>query len=246
MLAKVTPFTEFAAHYDDFMLKCVDYDNWVKYIGKIFKTFRVKPKTILDLACGTGIPTLLFAKKGFRMIGIDFSQAMLDVLQKKINGYDITTHRADIRDFTIPTPIDATICLYDSINYLLTDDDLKRCFQCVRTALKKTGLFVFDMNTGYGLSTFWGNRETIRETGNIHSIWQNTFDEKTEISTLRLTCYAKNENRSFEEVHQERGYQLPYLQTLLQDSGFSEVKFYHHGTFSPPTEITVRVMVVAR
>jgi len=246
VLDKVVPFSEFAAHYDDFMLKCVDYDYWVKYIGKIFKTFKVKPKTILDLACGTGIPTLLFAKKGFRMIGIDFSQAMLDVLQKKINGYDITTYRADIRDFTIPAPVDAAICLYDSLNYLLTGDDLKRCFQCVRTALKKTGLFVFDMNTSYGLSAFWGNRETIREAGNIHSIWQNTFDEKTEISTLHLTCYDKNGNHSFEEIHQERGYQLPYLETLLHDSGFPEVKFYHHGTFSPPTEITVRVMVVAR
>jgi SAM-dependent methyltransferase len=243
---KVVPFTEFASCYDNFMLKCVDYENWVKYIEKIFKNFKIKPKTILDLACGTGIPTILFAKRGYRMIGVDLSNAMLEVLQKKSREYDITTYQTDIRDFTLPEPVDAAICLYDSINYLLTGDDLKRCFQCIRVALKKNGLFVFDMNTSYGLSVFWGNRETIREAGNIHSIWQNVYDEKTEISTLHLTCYIKNENRSFEETHQERGYQLPYVQALLQDSGFTEVKFYHHGTFSPPTDLTVRVMVVAK
>ena len=145
MTTKVAPFTDFAAHYDDFMFKCVDYESWVKYVGKIFKTFKVKPKTILDLACGTGIPTLLFAKKGYRMIGIDSSQTMLDVLQKKINGYDITTYRADIRGFTIPAEVDAVICLYDSINYLLTGDDLKRCFGCVRCTLRKNGLFIFGL-----------------------------------------------------------------------------------------------------
>ena len=243
---QVEPFAAFAPYYDSFMLKVVDYANWVKYIEKIFKTFKTKPKTILDLACGTGIPTLLLAKKGYRMIGIDRSAAMLEVLRKKSKGIDITTLEADIRDFKLLGQVDATICLYDSINYLLTEEDLKKCFQSVRTALAKNGLLIFDANTDYGLASFWGTRETTREAGNVHSIWRNSYDDKTKISTLNLTCYVKGENRSFVEVHQERGFELPVLQELLQNCGFSEVKFYHHGTFSPPTAITVRVMAVAR
>jgi SAM-dependent methyltransferase len=244
--AQVEPFTEFASYYDSFMLKCVDYEGWLRYIEKIFRTFKIKPNTILDLACGTGIPTMLFARRGYQMIGIDHSKAMLEVLRQKSQGYNITTYESDIREFAIPKQVDAAICLYDSINYLLTDEDLKKCFRCVRTALAKNGLFVFDMNTDYGLSVFWGTRETIREAGNVHSIWHNTYDEKTKISILYLTCYIRNENRSFEEIHQERAYELPYVQELLKSCDFSEVKFYQHGSFSAPTDVTVRVMVVAR
>ena len=228
------------------MLKCVNYGDWVKYIEKIFKNFKIKPNTMLDLACGTGIPTILFAKKGYQMIGIDRSPEMLEILKTKSKGYNIVVHQADIRNFSIPELVDSAICLYDSINYLLTEEDLIKCFQCVRIALKNNGLFIFDMNTEYGLSVFWGTRETVREAGDVHSVWHNTYDNKTKISTLYLTCQVKGENRLFEEVHQERGYELPYIQQLLQKCGFSEVKSYHHGTFSPPTDLTVRVMIVAR
>ncbi len=244
--SQAKPFTDFAPYYDSFMLKCVDYEDWVRYIDKIFKRFNAKPKTILDLACGTGIPTLLFAQRGYRLIGIDRSKAMLAVLLEKSKGYDIKVFQADVRDFKIAEPVDAVICLYDSINYLLTGEDLRRCFKCVRAALVKNGLFVFDMNTTYGLAVFWGNRQTTRDADNVHSIWHNCYDEQTAISTLRLTCYVKNENRVFEEVHQERAYELPYIQKILENCGFPEVRFYQHGSFSPPTENTVRVMVVAR
>ncbi|MEO0114474.1 MAG: class I SAM-dependent methyltransferase [candidate division WOR-3 bacterium] len=242
----VEPFSNFAPYYDSFMLKCVDYVGWVNYIEKIFKKFRIKPKTILDLACGTGIPTILFAKRGYRMIGIDRAQAMLEILKKKSQGYDITVYQADIRDFAIPEPVDTAICLYDSINYLLTEDDLERCFHCVRKAVKNGGLFVFDLNTEYGLSVFWGNRESVREAGGLHSIWRNSYDPETKISTLYLTCRIKGKECSFLEIHKERGYELSTIQKILNNAGFTEINLYHHGTFAPPTPISIRVMVVAR
>jgi|UniRef100_A0A7C6EBP4 predicted TPR repeat methyltransferase len=246
MTQPVEPFTDFAPYYDSFMLKCVDYEGWVKYIEKIFKQFKFKPKTILDLACGTGIPTILLAKRGYQMIGVDRAKAMLEILKKKSKGYNIITYEADIRDFTLPEPADACICLYDSINYLLTEEDLEQCFKCVRRGVKKGGLFIFDMNTIYGLKVFWGNRESVREAGNVNSVWHNTYDETTAISTLYLTCQVKDENRTFLEIHKERAYDLPLIQKLLFDCGFSLVNFYHHGTFIPPTPFSVRVMVVAK
>ncbi|MDH5683169.1 MAG: class I SAM-dependent methyltransferase [candidate division WOR-3 bacterium] len=248
VINQTPPFSDFASFYDQFMHRYVDYPAWVKYIEKIFKIFKVRPKKILDLACGTGIPTILFAQRGYSMIGIDRSLAMLEKLREKSqnHNYNITTELADMREFSIPDKVDAVICLYDSINYLLTGEDLKRCFQCVKNVLDQNGLFVFDMNTIYGLTAFWDKRETVREVGNIRSIWRNTSDEKSNISTLRLTCYVKDENRYFEEIHQERGYELAYVQELLNSCDFSDVRFYQHRTFSPPNEVTIRVMVVAR
>jgi len=244
------PFSRFNRHYDRFMLKYVDYKGWVEYVARIFGRFRSDPKTILDLACGTGIPTILLARRGYRMTGVDRSPEMLAVLAAKRGDLPITAIRADIRDFSVPEPFDAAICLYDSMNYLLTEDDLVRCFTCARTALRASGFFVFDMNTVYGLAEQWGTRTTAREVGDIYSIWQNSYDQETRVSTLRLTFWEKPEpgktGERYEEIHQERAYSPEEVERCLRAARFTEVHFFQHGSFIEPGPNTTRMMVVAR
>jgi SAM-dependent methyltransferase len=43
----------------------------------------VGAETVVDLGCGTGIITLEFARRGYRMIGVDPSSAMLEVALQK-------------------------------------------------------------------------------------------------------------------------------------------------------------------
>ncbi len=245
---KVVPaFSKFAPYYDQFMLRYVNYRAWVDYIIKIFKHFQIQPKTILDLACGTGIPAMLLAQKGYRIIAVDNSLPMLAILENKVRekGYDIKIINADMRNFVVPQEADAAISLYDSINYLLTESDLQSCFRCVATALKPDGLFVFDVNTIFCLRDFWDNTETIRQVNNIHSVWQSSFDPIQKISTLHLKV-AIDKKISFEEIHQERGYTTSEIEQNLKSAGFRDITFYEHLTFLPPTETTLRIMVVAR
>ncbi|MEO0091212.1 MAG: class I SAM-dependent methyltransferase [candidate division WOR-3 bacterium] len=244
---EVSPFSKFAPYYDQFMLRYVNYQAWVDYIIKIFKHFRIQPKTILDLACGTGIPSILFAQKGYRIIAIDKSLPMLEVLRNKMQRkhYDIKIINADIRNFTVPEKVDVAISLYDSINYLLTEADLYSCFHCVAEALKPDGLFIFDVNTIFCLENFWDNSETIRQVNNIYTVWQSSFDPIRRVSTLRLKV-SVNEKISFEEIHKERGYTESELEENLKTAGFNDIRFYEHSTFLPSTETTLRIMVVAR
>lgn len=185
------PFREFARHYDRFMAQYVDYRSWVDYVERIFKRFKAEPKHILDVACGTGIPTVLLAQRGFMVTGVDRSAEMLSVLEGKRYGLPIEMIQADMTDFRLEQSADAAVSFYDSVNYLLSEEDLVKCFTCVKRALVKGGLFVFDMNTVYSLSTFWGNRTTPRNVGDVSSLWQNTFDWKTMISTLHLTFWEE-------------------------------------------------------
>ncbi|MEO0085041.1 MAG: class I SAM-dependent methyltransferase [candidate division WOR-3 bacterium] len=244
------PFSRFARHYDRFMVRYVDYKAWVDYVERIFRRFRVEPKTVLDVACGTGIPTVLLAERGYRLTGVDKSPEMLKVLEAKRGNLPIATVRADIREFAVPEPLDAAISLYDSINYLLVEEDLSRCFGCVRRALVPGGLFVFDMNTVYGLAEVWGTRTTSRETGGIASIWSNAYDPETRVSTLHLTFWEKGPDggtgEKFEEIHQERGYTVEEVRRALAAAGFRRVHFYQHSSFLPVGPFTSRMMVVAR
>jgi len=244
------PFVHFARHYDRFMLRYVDYADWIDYVEKIFRKFRVQPKRVLDLACGSGIPTMLMAQRGYELVGVDRSPEMLAVLDDKRRGNPVETVQADIRDFTLAEPVDAAICLYDSINYLTEDIGIRSCFACVRRALLPGGLFVFDMNTLYGLSEFWGNRTTPRTVGNISSLWQNSFDRKLRVSTLHLTFWEETDPdeppQRFDEVHQERAYTKREVRDALEATGFERTWFYSHGGFMPVGPLSSRMMVVAR
>jgi len=244
------PFSRFAEFYDRFMVKYVDYKGWADYLERVFRRFGLKPRSVLDVACGTGIPTMLLARRGYRMTGVDRSPEMLAVLESKRGDLPVRTVRADIRDFHVPEPADAAICLYDSMNYLLVEEDLTRCFACVRQALVKNGLFAFDMNTVYGLAEFWGTRSTVREVGGIQSIWQNSYDHETRVSTLHLTFWETPKPgaavQKSEEIHQERAYYPEEVERCLRAAGFLEVYVYQHGSFIEPGPYTTRMMVVAR
>lgn len=244
------PFTRFARFYDRFMRRYVDYPEWVNYVLRIFKRFKVAPRTILDLACGTGIPTVMLAEQGFRVIGIDRSKEMLAILLEKKGDLPIEVLCADIRDFTLDQPVDAVISLYDSINYLLTEQDLERCFHCVVRALVPAGVFVFDMNTVYGLERHWGTRTITRETPELVSLWQSHYEPETKISRLHLIFWEKMADGSlgakYEEVHEERAYAQKEVRETLKAAGFDEIHFYHHGGFLPVNPLTTRMMVVAK
>jgi SAM-dependent methyltransferase len=246
------PFSRFSRHYDRFMLKYVNYRAWVDYVERVFGRFNVRPRTILDVACGTGIPTIMLAGRGYRMTGVDRSPEMLAELERKKGELPITTLRADIRDFDTPEPADAAISLYDSINYLLVEEDLVRCFGCVRRSLAAGGLFVFDMNTFYGLSENWGTRTVTRDVGGIYSVWQNAFDRETRVSTLHLSFWehepgsGEAAGQKFEEIHQERAYTEEDVGKALAAAGFGERHFFQHSSFLPVGPQTTRMMVVAR
>jgi len=246
-----SPFTTVARYYDTLM-KGIEYREWVDYTIELFKHLGYKPQRILDLACGTGSATLELARRGYEIAAIDISQDMLDVLQEKKKAHKIEVAKADMRDFRLARKVDAVTCYFDSVNYLKEERDLKRCFKCVYDVLEENGLFVFDMNTIYGLEKVWGTNTLIREMGNIYSVWKSVYDASRHTSTLHLTLFVRNGSASPEgdysrinEVHQERAYPLADISTMLKEAGFSKVEIFAHMTTSTFLDISSRVMVAA-
>src|SRR5260370_20555519 len=69
-------FTDVAAVYDSLMA-VVPYRHWIDYVERIWGEFESSPSTVLDLACGTGNVTLELERRGYRVTGVDNSEAML-------------------------------------------------------------------------------------------------------------------------------------------------------------------------
>ena len=73
-----------ADRYDDFVADAAMKPVESALIAQAFKPLEFPgSQTILDLGCGTGRTAIPLAKSGYRVIGIDLSQPMLDQMVRK-------------------------------------------------------------------------------------------------------------------------------------------------------------------
>ena len=71
-----------AASYDG-LTRDIPYEKYLRFFKSLLKQYGVKPKTVLDLACGTGSLSVLLAKSGYAVLGVDRSEDMLTVAAEK-------------------------------------------------------------------------------------------------------------------------------------------------------------------
>ncbi len=243
------PYSIFARFYDDLM-KVVDYGSWVKYILELLEFYRFKPQTIVDLACGTGNASYLLARLGYHVIGIDKSAEMLAVAQKKnkpANG-QVEFYQYDMRSFQLNKRVDLIICLYDSINYLLTEKDLFKTFCRVKEALKPEGFFIFDFNTCYRIRQI-PEKTHLYEGKGYSCFWQDKVDYKRCIWQVDLDFFLQEGGevyRRYHEKHRERGYMLKEITDILEGAKLEILDCFNAYTFEKPDGRTPRVYVICR
>ena len=103
---------------------------------------------VLELACGSGRLTIPIARRGVEIVGADSSLSMLEAARTKAAaaGVDVTFLPADMRNFDLPTGFALIFLAGNSLQHLLTADDLKQCLACSRRHLAPGGRLVFDVS----------------------------------------------------------------------------------------------------
>jgi 2-polyprenyl-3-methyl-5-hydroxy-6-metoxy-1,4-benzoquinol methylase len=124
-----------------------------KLIGLILANVDLyKNADILDLACGAGRHSILFAEKGFNVTAVDLSKNLLKLARRRAEdaGININFVNADLRDFCITSKFDLVVNLFTSFGYFETDDENFSLFYTAYELLRPGGYFVIDyFNPGY-------------------------------------------------------------------------------------------------
>ena len=121
-------YSNFALGYHSIMKNTTQTDFY-RYYTDIFKKFDIKPELILDLGCGTGDITHLFAKDGYDMIGVDISFDMLNIAKKENSHEKILYLNQDMREFELYGTVDVIYSSLDCLNYITDKRDLKKVFK---------------------------------------------------------------------------------------------------------------------
>jgi SAM-dependent methyltransferase len=128
-----------------FLYDAMDVD---RSLHRQFYTGLITPAThrMLDLGCGTGSITLAMAERmapGSHVTGVDLSPAMIEIARKLAPQHDWLV--GDICDPPVLGPFDLVVICFHTLQVLLDEADLARCFQAVAQCLAPDGRFAFDI-----------------------------------------------------------------------------------------------------
>ncbi|MBE5971439.1 MAG: methyltransferase domain-containing protein [Lachnoclostridium sp.] len=243
-------YTGFAAVYDTFMDN-IPYAEWCGYLTGLLKEYGVKDGLVLDLGCGTGSLTELLSEEGYDMIGIDYSEEMLELaMEKKYeSGKDILYLCQDMREFELYGTVAAVVSICDCMNYITEPEDLTEVFRLVNNYLDPNGIFIFDMNTEYKYSEIMGDTTIAEDREDSSFIWENQYEADEKINIYDLSIFVREEEdlyRKYHETHYQRAYSLDEVKSAIEEAGMEFVAAYDAFTKDAPKPTSERIYVIAR
>ena len=121
-----------------------DRTSMVTYIRKLITNSHPHAKSLLELACGTGV-ILKSLSDRYHVTGVDLSSIMLSIANKRLPTTPL--YRVNMVNLNFNCRFDVIICVFDSINHVLSFADWKKLFSRVYSHLNDKGIFLFDINT---------------------------------------------------------------------------------------------------
>ena len=237
-----------AASYDR-LTNDVDYEATVEFYMEILRREGVKPRSVVDLACGTGSVTAILAKMGYPVLGVDMSEEMLTEAAMKTMDMDPIPRFVcqRLQELRLPRAVDMAVCALDSLDYITDPDDCKEAIRRIYKALNPGGIFIFDVNTPEKLRAMDG-QVFLDEDDDVYCVWRGEFDEETNVCIYWMDLFQRQGKawiRSYEE-HREYAYSEAQLRGYLKAAGFTHIEVYADRKFEAPAEGEQRIYFKAR
>lgn len=123
----------------------------------IIDATKLRPgSAILDLGCGIGRHAIPFTERGYRVVGVDYSEILLEKAKKKVQRKKLTAQfvRQDFCCLDIPHfQFDLALCLFTTFGYFSTLREHRKFLRKVREHLKQGGLFIIDLRNKNSVET---------------------------------------------------------------------------------------------
>ncbi len=243
-------YTGFSMVYDQLMDN-VPYEDWCAYLTGLLRDYGCREGLVLELGCGTGALTRLLAQAGYDMIGLDSSLDMLSIARERQaeEGTEILYLQQDMREFELYGTVAAVVSLCDSMNYITEYKELVQVFRLVNNYLDPGGYFIFDLNTPYKYRELLADNTFAENREDCSFIWENTYDDETELNEYALTLFVRGEDgryERFEEFHYQKAYAIETVEKAAAEAGMEFIAVYDAFTREEPSDTGERVYVILK
>jgi len=246
------------SEFYDAIYRRINYEDECNTLLKILtEKLQIKPQKILDIACGTGNHSIILAKKGYTVTGVDLSEGMLKVAKSKAQKENVSVSfiNQDMRHMELGESFDCAICMFGAFPYNTTLRDIQQALNSVKSHLKEGGAFIFDFANIGGLrptlNTSWESVED--ERGVLFRLSSNKFDAETNLwePNFRFIHLMRDGSwDQFGETHKLRLFTYPEICEYLRQNGYEVAGGYNWDQnkteLKPLTRENWRILVVSR
>lgn len=134
-------------------------------------------KTLLDIACGTG-EHLRYLQKDFSVEGLDLDEELLKSVTQKLPS--VAVHHANMLDFNLEQKYDVVACLFSSIGYVVTKENLYLAISNMKSHTSAGGLLFVEP---------WFSPEQFH-SGAVHAVFVN--QPKLKIARMNVSKVIDN------------------------------------------------------
>jgi len=211
--------------YSDIFCKVYNEFGWNYYpeafgeqLLQWMDTISFRPKTSMDLACGTGVLCEILEEHGIAASGMDFSSGMIHIARSR--NPRIPYEVADMTTYRPGTPFDLVTCNGDAVNHIAKLSDVEAIFRNVYDYLAPGGYFIFDLLNENEVSDGEPFEMDFDETTKVW--FQMTRPAENKVN-LTIRVYEQN-TLQLEEVIRETIHDPETICDLLKTCGFTLVR----------------------
>ncbi len=246
-------FDQQYARYYDLLYADKDYAAETDYIAGLIRQHCPNAKSILDLGCGTGKHAELLAQRGFRVHGVDQSEAMIARARARVQSGDVSFSVGDVTAFQSADLYDVVVSLFHVVSYQTSNESLKAMFDVASAHLSAGGVFLFDVWYGPAVLAQLPAVRVKRledEECTITRIAEPKTDFNRTVVEVNYSIVSTNKRTSaatgFKATHRMRYLFQPELELLLEASGMCLKNATEWMSSQPASKSTWSVCFVAR
>lgn len=230
----------FDAMYQTF----IDYDEEYQFYNHLITELNCK--TLLEIGSGTGNLAKRFLDNNQEYIGLDFSQNMIALAQKR-NEDGVFIH-GDMRAFTLGQKVDCILITGRSTSYLITNEDVHNTFQSISKNLNKGGILIFDFIDANRFIPFTKENEIIIHKAEYEKVnyfrnsnWKTTSAENFMLEwDAQYYTLENNEKKIIaDDFSIVRVFTLNEIQLFLFLNGFEIIQTIDRKTYAYDTYVIV-------
>lgn len=203
---------------------------------------------ILDLACGFGRHALSFARRGYSVVGIDFTRAYIDdaVLHARQENLSVEFILSDIREVTFREEFDVVLNLADgAIGYFASEAENLKTFDVIANALKPGGKHFMDICNAEHAELCFPKRSWLAGEKEL-SLSEFTWDKEARYmyySGYQLPYGAPAHKPVMGNSEPTRLYSLKELEAILNRRGMEIVSSFsdYDGAAASPQHMQLMV-----
>ena len=219
----------FSKYYDRMRKKNPERNNFFQNLFEIYKV-----SNVLDCACGTGKDLMMFQSMGIEVSGSDLSESMLQKASDNVNQSNISLKKVNFLKLpeSFNRKFDAVVCLNNSINELLRDEETSKAISSMKEVLNTNGILIFDQGQTDHSMLNPPEFVSVIDESDFSRVFKIKYTKETQIVDIFDLIHEKEKTKFNQSIVEIRIRLLDNWKYTLNQFDFSKITFYGDWNFT--------------